>query len=246
MSEAIYPSGCVYDWIPKEQEEIKKPPRPAIILEEKLNKDAKKTMGPPKVELPSPDKYLKKHSKQPKPPEKSDDGHKPRTCTVRKPTVPRRTEKPLMGIQTKRDFLQTTVMFPMKPKAISVDTKKGHKQLLENSGLVPKYVMKKDYGEVPTYLQLRSEAERKAREEDQTLAREQNVLERLTEEDHQAVLKGLKKKWDELHCEYQGLPLLIDTPSKKTRKIRLEEKMSQLEKDISFFERFKTIFIYDD
>lgn len=58
--------------------------------------------------------------------------------------------------------------------------------------------------------------------------------------------KGLKKKWDELHREYQGLPLIIDTPSKKTRKIRLEEKMSQLEKDISFFERFKTIFIYDD
>lgn len=26
-------------------------------------------MGPPKVELPSPDKYLKKHSKHPKPPE---------------------------------------------------------------------------------------------------------------------------------------------------------------------------------
>uniref|UniRef100_A0A3B3YKD9 Enkurin domain-containing protein n=1 Tax=Poecilia mexicana TaxID=48701 RepID=A0A3B3YKD9_9TELE len=168
-----------------------------------------------------------------------------RTCAVRKPAVPRRTEKPLMGIQTKRDFLQTTVMFPMKPKAISVDTKEGHKQLLENSGLVPKYVMKKDYGEVPMYLQLR-EAERKAQAENQRRVREQNVLQRLTEEDHQAVLKGLKKKWDELHREYQGLPLLIDTPSKKTRKICLEEKMSQLEKDISFFERFKTIFIYDD
>uniref|UniRef100_A0A3B5MGL0 Enkurin domain-containing protein n=1 Tax=Xiphophorus couchianus TaxID=32473 RepID=A0A3B5MGL0_9TELE len=145
MSEAIYPAGSVYDWIPKEQEEIKKPPRyvskfrPAVILEEKLTKDAKKTMGPPKVELPSPDKYLKKHSKHPKPPESKST----RTCTVKKPMVPRRTEKPLMGIQTKRDFLQTTVMFPMKPKATSVDTKKGHKQLLENSGLVPKYVMKK-------------------------------------------------------------------------------------------------------
>ncbi|XP_014893732.1 enkurin [Poecilia latipinna] len=242
MSEAIYPAGSVYDWIPKEQEEIKKPPRyvskfrPAVILEHKLTKDAKKTMGPPKVELPSPDKYLKKHSKHPKPPEKSEDGHKTRTCAVRKPAVPRRTEKPLMGIQTKRNFLQTTVMFPMKPKAISVDTKEGHKQLLENSGLVPKYVMKKDYGEVPMYLQLRSEAERKAQAENQRLVREQNVLQRLTEEDHQAVLKGLKKKWDELHREYQGLPLLIDTPSKKTRKICLEEKMSQLEKDISFFE----------
>ncbi len=40
--------------------------RPAVVLEEKSTKDAMRTMGPAKVEMPSPDKYLKKHSKEPK------------------------------------------------------------------------------------------------------------------------------------------------------------------------------------
>lgn len=43
--------------------------RPAVVLETKSNKDAMRTMGPAKVEVPSPDKYLKKHSKEPKVPE---------------------------------------------------------------------------------------------------------------------------------------------------------------------------------
>lgn len=43
--------------------------RPTIVLEKKLTKDAMKTMGPAKVEVPSPEKYLKKHSKEPKLPE---------------------------------------------------------------------------------------------------------------------------------------------------------------------------------
>lgn len=43
--------------------------RPMVSLEEKIAKDAMRTMGPAKVEVPSPDKYLKKHSKEAKPPE---------------------------------------------------------------------------------------------------------------------------------------------------------------------------------
>ncbi|MEQ2221911.1 hypothetical protein ILYODFUR_020535 [Ilyodon furcidens] len=242
MSEAIYPPESVYNCIPKEPDEIKKPPRyvskyrPAVILEHKLTKDAKKTMGPQKLELPSPDKYLKKHSKQSQPPQKSEDVHKTCTSTMRKQPVTARNNNPLMGIQTKRDFLQTTVMVPKKPMASCVNTKKGHKQLLENSGLVPKYIMKKDYGEVPEYLRQRNEAERKAKEEHEHFVKEQKVMKELSVEEQLATLEGLKKKWDELHHEYQGLPLLTDTLSKKDHKIRLEEKMSQLEKDISFFE----------
>lgn len=43
--------------------------RPTVVLENKLTKDAMRSMGPAKVEVPSPDKYLKKHSKEPKLPE---------------------------------------------------------------------------------------------------------------------------------------------------------------------------------
>lgn len=43
--------------------------RPQVVLEKKSTKDAMRTMGPAKVEVPSPDKYLKKQSKEPKLPE---------------------------------------------------------------------------------------------------------------------------------------------------------------------------------
>lgn len=65
-----------------------------------------------------------------------------RTCTVRKPPVPDKTDPPPMGILTKRNFIKTVTMEPMKPLPTSVDSKKGDKQLLENSGLVPKYSKK--------------------------------------------------------------------------------------------------------
>ncbi|XP_072234663.1 enkurin [Leuresthes tenuis] len=253
MSGKMYPLESVYNCIPKEEKKIEKPPRyvskfrPAVVLESKLTKDAMRMMGPAKLEMPSPDKYLKKHSKEAKLPEKpqpSKDAH--RTCTEKKPAVPSRTDPPPMGIQTQRDLNKTTIFVPVKPKPTYVDTNKGHKELLENSGLVPKYLLKKGYGETPLYLQQRNEAERRAQEENDRLIREQReqgAMHYLSDEDRQAVLQGLKKKWDTLHREYQGLSLIIDTLSKKAHKKQLEEAMKQLEQDINLFERYKTIYI---
>lgn len=67
-----------------------------------------------------------------------------RVCalTQRRPPVPARTDRPPMG-QTKGGFIKPAVMAPLKPTPVSVDSHKGHKQLLETSGLVPKYVTKK-------------------------------------------------------------------------------------------------------
>uniref|UniRef100_A0A3P8RJD7 Uncharacterized protein n=1 Tax=Amphiprion percula TaxID=161767 RepID=A0A3P8RJD7_AMPPE len=100
--------------------------RPTVVQESKLTKDAMRTMGPAKVELPSPDKYLKKPSKESRPlevTECSKDAHKTYTCTEKKPP--------------------TATAVPKKPQPMWVDTNTGHKQPLENSGLVPKYIKKK-------------------------------------------------------------------------------------------------------
>lgn len=139
-----------------------------------------RTMGPAKVELPSPDNYLKKRSKEPILPDSKCVCQKTvthtgsycnccwcdspiqtsilenelstkvsRTCTDRKPPVPEKTAPPLMGIVTKRNFIKTVTMEPMKPQPTSVDSIKGDKQLLENSGLVPKYSKKKVFFLIP-------------------------------------------------------------------------------------------------
>uniref|UniRef100_A0A1A7XQB7 Enkurin, TRPC channel interacting protein n=2 Tax=Iconisemion striatum TaxID=60296 RepID=A0A1A7XQB7_9TELE len=254
MSDSLQPLGGVYSHLPKEESKIQNVPRyvskfrQAVILENKLTKESMKSMGPANVEMPSPDKFLKKHSKEPKLSEVTECSKKcPRTCTctARKPPVPKRMDIPPIEIHTKKDFSQTTVAVPMKPKPASVDSRKGDKQLLEKSGLVPKYILKQDYGEVPAYLQKRREEESKAQEEYEGFMREQKEQEakkRLSDEERQSILKDLKKRWDHFHREYQCLPLIIDTFSKKAHKKRLEEAMNQLEKDISYFETYTIIY----
>ncbi|KAF7214120.1 enkurin [Nothobranchius furzeri] len=254
MSDSQQPPESVYNHLSKEESKVQKAPRyvskfrQAVILENKATKDSMKTMGPANVEMPSPDKFLKKHSKEPKLPEVTECSKKclrTCTCTVRKPPVPKRTDIPPMEIHTKKDFSQTTVAVPVKPTPASVDSRKGDKQLLEQSGLVPKYVLKQDYGEVPAYLQKRREEETKTQEEYERFIaeqKEQEAKKRLSEEERQSILKGLKKRWDHFHREYQCLPLIIDTFSKKAHKKRLEEAMSQLEKDISYFETYTIIY----
>ncbi|XP_070784551.1 enkurin isoform X2 [Enoplosus armatus] len=252
MSEVVHPPESVYNLIPKEDVHTQKPPRymskyrSTVVLEKTLTKDAMRTMGPAKVEVPSPDKYLKKHSKEPKLPESEFSYRLFDHCTVKKPAVPARTDNPPMGIRTKRDFIKTATVVPMKPQPTCVDSSKGHKQLLEKSGLLPKYIKKKHYGEVPEYLQQRNEEERRAQEEYDNFVkeqREQGAMKHLSDEERQAVLEGLKKNWDQLHHEFQGLSVVTDTMTKKSRKERLEVAMKQLESNISLFERFKTIYI---
>lgn len=56
-------------------------------------------------------------------------------------------------------------------------------------------------------------------------------------------VQGLKKTWDQLHHEYQCLPLVTETMSQKSHRQRLETKMAQLENDIELIQRFKTIYV---
>ncbi|XP_068160418.1 enkurin isoform X2 [Antennarius striatus] len=252
MSEVVRPAESVYNLLPRDEVQTQKPSRymskfrPVVLIEEKSVKDAMRTMGPAEVPIPSPDKYLKKHSKEPKSPDKSQCSREAHSCTMRKPPVPTRADIPPMGIRTQRNFLKTVTAVQVKPKPISVDTRKGHKQVLENSGLVPKYIKKKDYGEVPEYLQQRNEDEQRAQEEYDNYVkdqREQGAMKYLSDEERHAILEGLKKNWDQLHREYQGLSFVIDTMSKKSHKQRLEAAMKQLENDIQIFEKFKTIYV---
>lgn len=137
-----------------------------ILLDQKPNKQAWKTMGPAKLELPSPSNYLKKNAKRPKAPESkflkqlhedlllycqynppdicfslgtgTEGIQKTSTITAVRPPLHVRANYPLSPI--KRDVIQTA---DVKPKPSHVDFAQTHKQLLQSAGLSPKYVMKK-------------------------------------------------------------------------------------------------------
>uniref|UniRef100_A0A3B3YVF2 Enkurin domain-containing protein n=1 Tax=Poecilia mexicana TaxID=48701 RepID=A0A3B3YVF2_9TELE len=208
-------SAAPQEYVPKHMATIR--------LEQKSNKQAWKTMGPAKLELPSPSNYLKKNFL------------KQLTTTVRLPLhVP---PNPI-----KRAVIQTA---DVKPKPSRVDFAQAHKQLLQSAGLIPKYIVKKDYGEIPKYLQQRREAEQQVRDDQEKLEKLKQATRQVSEEERNAALEGLKKKWHEVHREYQGLPFILYTPSQKGRKVHMEEQLTELEKHIRLLEKFKTIYISD-
>ncbi|XP_043082452.1 enkurin [Puntigrus tetrazona] len=256
MNDTIYPAESIYNLIPREEEKAVKAPRymskfrEQVKLEKEVNKTSSKTMGPAKVDVPSPQKYLLKHSKEPKLPEKKPFKYEDdELCS--KPPIPTRADKPLMGLHSNKNFIKTNAVenimtVPKKPQPVYAYTKKGDKQLLENSGLVPKYIKKKDYGQTPEYLLQRREEVKKAQEEYDNYVKDrmrEGAMKQLSGEERRHILQALKKNWDELHHQYQGLSVVTDTAPKKYRKERLEQEMKQLEKDIELIERHKTIYI---
>ncbi|KAI1891351.1 hypothetical protein AGOR_G00142910 [Albula goreensis] len=156
-----------------------------------------------------------------------------------------------MRTPSKNNFVKSNAVdnilsAPRRPQACYAFTKNGDKQPLEASGLVPKYVHKKDYGQTPEYLQQRKEEERRAQEEYDEYVKErmrQGAMKQLSDEDRLSTLQGLKKNWEEIHHQYQCLSIVTDTVPKRNRKERLEQRMKQLEKDIDLIERHKTIYI---
>ncbi|XP_035468705.1 enkurin-like isoform X1 [Scophthalmus maximus] len=262
MAEFINPEN-IYNHIPKPKVLIQKPPRymsksrPTVALETVKNKEPKRTMGPAKVEVSAPDKYLKKYSQEPKLPEKTQSLTFVRTnCAGKKPDVPARTDNAPVDIQTKREqestkgeCTKTTKVAPKKPEPIFVDTRNGHKQPIEYSGLVPKYIKKKDYGAVPEYVLQRNEEMQRAWEEHGKFLKDQQEQEaksKLSHAERQTILQGLKMKWAKLNHEFQGLPFITDTLHLKRNRVRVEMEMKKLEDDINLIERFKIIYLPED
>ncbi|XP_060776735.1 enkurin-like [Neoarius graeffei] len=255
MPSVVQPPESIYALIPREEVKTEKAPRymskfrEQVKQEKQQNKASNKTMGLAKVKMPSPDKYLLKHSKEPKLPENKPFSY--RDVQPRKPRIPMKTEQPLMAGHTKRNFVRSNMVenmmaVPCKPQPAYAHTKHGDKEVLENSGLVPKFIKKKDYGQTPQYLSQRQEEVRRAQEEYDHYVKErmkEGAMKKFSEEERQEILHGLKKNWEELHHQYQGLSVITDTMPKKQRKEKLESQMKQLEKDIELIERYKTIYI---
>ncbi|XP_064401854.1 enkurin-like [Halichondria panicea] len=251
------PTGeSIYQLIPRVPPARVKNPRhkskftPGVKTEEKRNKQPSKTMGPAKVGLNPPQSFLKKHSKEPQLTGNSDF----KFSDVRKPPVPGHTERPQMGAKSTRNFIATNAVnnilsVPRKPAPTYVDTEAGSKHQLEESGLVPKYINKREYGKVPGYLeQRRREMEAAQADYDAYVVESlrEGQMEQVGVSERDSLLAGLKSNWDEIHHRYQGLSVVADTAPKKARKERMEAEMKQLERDIQLVEKHRVIYIAQD
>ncbi|NXS89276.1 ENKUR protein, partial [Erpornis zantholeuca] len=212
------------------------------------NKSQWKTMGPAKVAVPSPNEFLQKHSKEPKlAPKKKEEDDK----NLLPLSVPQRTYRPVIRI--KKNFINKNAVavikgVPKKPRPFCVDTRQGDKYPLEPSGLVPKYIKKKNYGVTPRYVTRRNEEMKREEEEHEASVLEQlkkQAMKTLSDEERTNILKALKKNWEEINRAYLGLPIVTDTRYKKIHKEELEIKLKQLEHDIAAIENHKTVYIAD-
>lgn len=248
----------IYNLLPSVQQPEAKNPRYRSVFHEaakdelKQRKTASKTMGPAKVSLDETTNFMKKRAKEPVLPEKT--AYARPNADQKRPPVPLRDEKPVMGLTSNKNFIHTNAVENImssskKPEPKYVDTPGGTANNLQDSGLVPKYIKKDTYGTVPKYLETRKKAMAEQQESYDVYVQqrlEKGALNQISPAERLVTLDGLKKNWEELHLQYQGLSVVTDTAPKKARKERMEAEMKQLEKDIDTIEKHKIIYVTDN
>jgi hypothetical protein len=153
----------------------------------------------------------------------------------RKPAVPRREEKPVLGLKTNKNFITSN--------AVDVILQVPQKPNFQE----PNYLTKPDYGKVPEYLnEVKEEIWRENKMIDEYVAEigriqgvgrnsdDEEVLEQFSDQDRKELLSALKKKWDAVNAKYQKMchQVKLDTVGKIKRKETLEKELDQLEADI--------------
>ncbi|GFT92647.1 enkurin [Nephila pilipes] len=209
------------------------------------------TMGYARTPLKSPKEFLKKHSTQS---QKQDEPKTERikcvACQSRKSeskesslSKPQKTLH-ILKEDCRRDFVQENVLQAIKrpnttPVRRITDNRKGDVFLLEESGWIPKYSQKQDYGKIPPYIhRIKQNLNQSQKEFKKFITAEYAHKEPqvLTAEEKKQILEGLVKNFKILFNKYQTLPLHTCTPARINRKIELERQMDELQKDIDLIQ----------
>jgi len=262
--KCIYGSEFVSNLVPVAPSKTSRPPlyhsrhQFAVRKEEHKYKHPAKTMGKIHTTPPDPQKPMMKGKgiKAIYWAQRAQQSNPSKPVPLRKPPVPRvkelnphRKNASQFSDKIRQNAIRNISAIPTKPKEIYVDTKNGHKNDLLKSGLVPNFRNKSNYGEIPEYIKRRRNETKQAQEMYDAFFEEQvraSQLKKLEQDEMNAILHGLKSKWDNLYHQYQGLSVVTDTAPKKNRKERIENEMSQLERDIALLERHSTILIEKD
>jgi hypothetical protein len=155
-----------------------------------------------------------------------------------KANVVRRTEKPVMGLTTEKNFVAANAleamhtMPPRRPQTEELATQRP------TFGKVPPYLRQIKKHVEDEYAALHSLSDGKD-------AGQNTRMQPLSEPERAELLAGLKKKWEEAHKQYQRLTFNIDTTAKTQKKEGLEVEMERIEKAIQKLSK-KNIYVYDD
>jgi len=152
----------------------------------------------------------------------------------KKPRVPKVEEKPIMNLVTSKNFIVANAVETIlaAPKNVAKEPQNWLKK--KEYGTVPEYITKiqQDIKEEYDYIEKLQQEEQDARND---------VLRELPEEQRDALIEGLKARWEKVNRDYQASTHLtkLDTLGKVKRKESNEKQLSQLEKDIEKLNRGK-------
>jgi archaellum component FlaC len=155
-----------------------------------------------------------------------------------KPAVPNRSDKPVMGLVSQKNFVTANAVdnilaVPKRPVSNEIN-----------------YLQKADYGQVPQYLdrvkqQITEEYRMIEELQQHQQPQNENAIEMLTEAERDALLQGLKTNWERVNKEYQTLSFTLDTPAKKQRKEAYESQLEEIENDIKKLSK-KFVFVHHE
>jgi hypothetical protein len=149
----------------------------------------------------------------------------------RMPSIPKRTDRPVMGIKTNKNFITANAVEAILQVPKSLDSKDLN------------YLEKEDYGKVPEYLdQVKEEIKRENEMIDKYVKEQMGIEDEYVEEfeemdelDRKDLIQQLKKKWDDVNAKYQKMTHLVvlDTAGQVRRKESLEKALAEIEADIN-------------
>lgn len=209
-----------------------------------VKKQSTATFGKPlNSQLPDPSTYLKRGDKCSKVPQRANVGAYERPDEgPKKSGVPPRSEKPVMGIKTTKNFITANAVEAI----LQVPRVKSTTE--------PDYLKKADYAQVPAYLDQVKEEIRRENEMIDAYVKEQmgygyeerdDVMEQLSDSERNALIDALKSKWDSVNAKYQKMThnVNLDTVGKVKRKEAMEKELKMLEADIGKLEKPQPIYI---
>jgi hypothetical protein len=169
-------------------------------------------------------------------------GYRETRRSKRQPAVPKRSEKPVMGLQSTKNYITSNAV-----EAILAAP--GNKARITTQQ--PVYLNKVDYGRKPAYLDdVKAEIQREEEMIKQYMSMNdqhnmgddpEDDSEELSLEELDNLIDALKTKWDKTNANYQRMCHMthLDTIGKVNRKESMEKELTQLEKDIEMLESKK-------
>eukprot|EP00759_Apiculatamorpha_spiralis_P028530 PhF_6_TR31122/c0_g1_i1/m.45554 len=157
---------------------------------------------------------------------------------AKKPPVPAREDKPIMGLKTEKNFVVSNAVECI----LSVPKKKPVQQTTS--------LAKATYGTVPKYIEkakeeLHRQYEDNAASTKDSLIPKEDKLHKMSDSEVEALLSGLKRRWEEVNKAFQTMSFSMETSTQLHRKDQLEKEMKVLDDAMKRLNK-RFLFVYED